>query len=420
MAPVNKLRELSHNFSLELLVKITFVAGIILLPLISWKIGWSLRYEVPKVFVFNRWVELLALLTIILQIRRPKKKKFDTKLLALVILFVTNAVVASILGPDLNKSILGNYYRGQGLFTLFHLVSLSVIITLIWDRTWIKILAYSFVTSSIIVSLQTIILGFNYHILMQAVASAWSGSISSSFGQPNFLAGYLVVTLPFTLYLFIKAGKNYKLVYLFITMIQIVAIILTQSVAGTFGVILVTLGTLFIYSSVKQKKLLALSWLIITILGVVMFIANNRYSQSNLTYEPVRAGSRERIVRKALFAIKEKPILGWGWSNFDYAFDSTDWPLKFEHDVYVDKAHSNILEVVVTTGTVGLLLYLGIIIRTGYVLTKSNSKFYKILLLTLVIFVIHSQTNIISIAEETIFWVIVGVSISIAPKLLRR
>jgi len=271
-----------------------------------------------------------------------------------------------------------------------------------------------------VVSLHTILLGFNYHFLKQTAASVWQGPIGSSFGQPNFLAGYLVVTLPFTLCLLINASKNYKIAYLFIAIVQIVAIVLTKSVAGTFGVLLVTLGTLYIYSGTKQKKFLALSWLTIAVFGVILFIANNRYSYSSQTYETVRAGSRERIIRKAFFAVKEKPLLGWGWSNFDYAFDSVDWPIKFGHDVYVDKAHSNVLEVVVATGIVGLFIYLGIITRTGYFLTKSNSDFNKVLLLTLVIFIIHSQTNIISITEEVIFWIIVGVSISIAPKSLSR
>jgi len=70
-----------------------------------------------------------------------------------------------------------------------------------------------------------------------------------------------------------------------------------------------------------------------------------------------------------------------------------------------------LLEILVTTGFFGLVSYLFILSRGFANLFKRRGDFSKILLLSLVLFVFHSQTNVISIAEELIFWFILGSSI---------
>ena len=96
-------------------------------------------------------------------------------------------------------------------------------------------------------------------------------------------------------------------------------------------------------------------------------------------------------------------MFGWGWSNFAAAFAAVDWPVPVQNDVYVDKAHSSLLEVLVSTGIVGFSFYLLIL----GLMTKRLSGEY---LLMFILWLVHSQTNIISISEELVFWILVGVS----------
>ena len=78
-----------------------------------------------------------------------------------------------------------------------------------------------------------------------------------------------------------------------------------------------------------------------------------------------------------------------------------------------------------TTGVVGLVIYVGIIARTLFILVqrvikKSDDYWSKMILLSFLLYFFHSQTNVISISEEIIFWLIVGIASSQNVKLLDK
>jgi O-antigen ligase len=101
--------------------------------------------------------------------------------------------------------------------------------------------------------------------------------------------------------------------------------------------------------------------------------------------------------------------LGLGWENFDYSFDSVVWPVRLDQDVYVDKAHSHFLEYLVTTGFVGFAIYTAILDRSLRNLFKTENLRVSFTF-ALVLFIVYSQTNIVSISEEVIFWVTMKIS----------
>ena len=114
-------------------------------------------------------------------------------------------------------------------------------------------------------------------------------------------------------------------------------------------------------------------------------------------------------MNKLIRGWKMRAWTGWGVANVDYAFESIDWPICYQHDVYVDKAHSVLLEVLVTTGLVGLILYMLMVSGVGVGLRGVEGKgFQWILSVVLLLYVIHSQTNVIPINEEVLFWVVLG------------
>lgn len=183
-------------------------------------------------------------------------------------------------------------------------------------------------------------------------------------------------------------------------MIQISAVFLTISKSGIIGIFL--FAGILIISKINNKRTIILSILFIFIVTILT---------SFFLYHPNNnPESRQRIYTKAIIAFTQKPILGWGWANFDYAFDKIDWPIHYNDDVYVDKVHSEILEVLVTGGILGIILYLGIISRTIFILLKNHSDWNKVLLFSLILFIYHSQTNVISISEQVIFWTIIGLT----------
>lgn len=402
-------------------IRLVFLLGLFLLPFIFWP--WAeIYYEVPRVWFFIRWVETLGVLGVLGTLGRLGKlgKEGNRSLIYGVLFFWALAVLSSVLGVNFEKSLIGNYFRFDGLFTLFHLVGLFFFLNLFWEKSWEKPTFKTLAAGSILISFWTVFLG----VLGTLGISAWLGDLSKwggsvfgnaiggTFGNPNFLAGYLVVTLPFT-YHFLKEKGKIGLIGL---IGQMGAIFLTRSAGGILGIILFVFGLIFL---VNKKKNLISDKKTIWFLGIgvslifglfVLYFGSNlfRNRASQFDFFPQ---SRTRIFTKGILAFTKKPLFGWGVANFDYAFESVDWPLKVENDVYVDRAHSVMLEILVTMGIAGLigyLLFIGIILKSFLGGEASSEK--RILFLALLLYFIHSQTNIISINEEMIFWLIAGIT----------
>ena len=122
----------------------------------------------------------------------------------------------------------------------------------------------------------------------------------------------------------------------------------------------------------------------------------------------VHPESRERIMVKAWRAFQQRPVFGWGWANFDHAFASIEWPFHVDADVYADKAHSVFLEIIVTAGIFGLCSYLILLFSVFESLRKNISIQSRYFALFFIVYLIHSQTNVVPMAEETLFWAITG------------
>jgi len=365
----------------------------------------SIPFEVPKVWLFNRYTEILAVL-FLLQLPSLKIKKVDQKFIFLLIFFLFINLTASIFGLDFPKSFWGNYYRQDGLFTLLHFISFSLIIANIWQadlfhQTGIFIAIGSFLTSFVSLTI-------HFVPLFQNNFSGWQKPISATFGNPNFLGGYLTVALPFT-FQQIKEAKKTKPFWLVVLILQLITIIFTFSRSAYLVTVIAFIGWILLQPKLTNYRSPLLIILMIIFVSIGYQITS-QYLDVKKNYRGFLPENRERIYTKAILAIKKRPILGWGWANFDYAFDQITWPMKYQDDVYVDKPHSTILEVTVASGFLGLAAFLSIVGHTFKKIKKIRLKSAGFYFLALILYLIHSQTNIVSISEELIFWLTVGIS----------
>ncbi|KKQ53109.1 hypothetical protein A2865_01565 [Candidatus Woesebacteria bacterium RIFCSPHIGHO2_01_FULL_39_17] len=383
-----------------------FLLGLLIYPFVYW-LPASIPFEIPRVFFIQRWIELVALTGIILLFPYLKKERIDKLLIFLAIIFFAVTIIASVLGPDVLKSVGGNLYRGDGLVTLAHLVALSFVVALFIRKTWFVSVVYSISLAAAGISAWAVYDSLSLYFLKNQSVYNWDGAIATSFGNPNFLAGYLLVTLPLLYFLWKTTSKqSTKKFWLIVIGMQMIAILLTFAWAGAFGIL-----TFFLISFVLNKtkrKILFISLIILALLSLGLFFKAQK--QKEAVPDRLIAEGRQRIFTKGILAFRERPFLGWGWANFDYAFESVDWPIAIKDDVYVDKAHSTFLEVLVTSGIVGFTLYLALIVRILMNLWTNNTPISRAFLVSFLLYVIHSQTNVISIAEEVVFWIILGFS----------
>lgn len=349
------------------------------MPFVYWPKN-ILPFEIPRVWFFNRYVEILFISSLIFNLKKLYQRKVDFSMVLLLTIFLIVIFISSVLGVDFLKSYFGNYYRADGLKTLTHLIAFSFFLILFFEKTWWRSLVNTLSFSSFFISLWQFFSGLKN----------WGQATSISFGHPNFLAGFLLCCLPFLFSLW-QNSQNFKsrLFWSMALFTQISALILTQSRAAYLGLIL-----FFVFLFMQKIK-----WPKIIFFLILLAALTNAYYWDFQTQSKLSEERRERIFTKGLLAFTQRPILGYGWTNFDYAFESVNWPLKVKlnEDVAVDKAHSHLLEILVTTGFVGFCLYLFIIAKV-----IKNLK-NPVLFLAFLLFLYHSQTTVISISEEIFF-----------------
>lgn len=392
-------------------IKFLFFSGIFLSPFVFWP--WNpIPFELPRVWFILRWVEILGLFGSVYLFTMSQYNKLDRLIVTVLFSFSLIAFLTAIFGSDWNKSVWGNPYRNDGLFTFFHLLGLSLFVGWFWQNSWILAFTKAITFSSGLISLWAVTDWIRLTVFNDITLSGWQGAVGATFGQPNFLAGYLSVTLPFTWYFVRNSKLKYNYGFLFI---QLAAILVTRSWGGILTSIIFFLLLCFFPSRKKglhrssNRLFQLITILICTLFVFIVYVCT--HPTNNFIAE-----SRERIFVKLTLAIWKHPLFGWGWANADHAFNSISWPIFLKHDVYLDKAHSLIFESFVTTGIIGGVIYLFVLFSVGKKLYRnqislSSELFWrKTIILSFILFLFHSQTNVISIGEELIFWILTGMA----------
>jgi len=229
-------------------------------------------FEFPKTYLFYVLGSILIMIFIIESIVKCndiciKKDALvrNTYYHLPVILFVSSVIISTIFSSHTYTSVWGYYSRANGGLVSF-LISAGIYITIvnkfkIGDFIQInKIIAISVIPVSILGIFQY------YGILSDPVVRVYS-----TFGQPNWLAQYLVMILPFVSYLFIKESKY---IWLVIFIMGYSCLWFTYSISGILGFAVVSLSSIFVFLKDKLLNRNTIIKLIIiyTILGLISFL----------------------------------------------------------------------------------------------------------------------------------------------------
>lgn len=353
-------------------------------------------FEVPKVH-FVLWIIRVSILIAVYQIVKTKVNwKIDKYTLWALSAYLLVILLTSMLGVDFTKSLWGNPYRVDGLVTLFTLAAGALTLSFFWKENFKIYISEVFFVASTTSSVFTI---------WQVVTGQFGLGSAFTFGNPNFLAGFLVVSVPFSYYLFqIKRQK-----YIFIAILTILAAIVLIGAVSAILTLIIWLSVIVIVhikSNIKYGVIVLMG----LVAGIILYGWSVNYLQTNS--ESFIAEGRVRIYRNILIASLSRPLIGYGWANIDVAFQSVQWPTKFNDDVYVDKAHSQLLEVFASAGFVGLVTYIlliTVLIKKLVKLSKLDKQWALVTGMVLVMYLLHSQTNVISISEDLAFWTVTGI-----------
>lgn len=386
------------------------------------------RFVNEELFEFNKMILVYALTIIIgfLWVLRMifekrliiKKTPLDLPILA----FLFSQFISTIFSIHPYTSWFGYYSRFNG--GLFSTISYIVLFYAFVSNINKKDLGSFFLStfaSGLLVSLYGILEHFGHSLSCLFVAGnrsfgvdCWVQDVQSrvfaSFGQPNWLAAYVITLFPLSFIATIqhKLPIAKRILFLITTLALFLVLLYTRSRSGILGlgvglvIFALGVGTLYLQSKkelFKKFHFPSLGIIALCIFGFVLFngtsftpsffelfqkdSAQTSEVSQNLDQDPqptqtpeivvnrldqggTDSGEIRKIVWTGAFKVWQRyPIIGSGVETFAYSYyqDRTiEHNNVSEWDFLYNKAHNELLNLMATTGTIGLITYLSIFI----------------------------------------------------------
>jgi len=364
-------------------LRFLFLAIFFLTPIIFTQSNSEL-FELPKMYFIYLLTVLITTFHLINVIQKQVPLIKKTFLNITLALFLISQIISTIYSIDPHTSFFGYYSRlNGGLLSLICYSILYLILSVYINSDFKKQLINFSLLSGFLVSIYGIAqhFGIDKNWWVQDVQSR----IFSTLGQPNWLAAYLCILLPFSLHQFLNSSRLvHKLYFILLTSSFYLSLLFTKSKSGIIAC-LISLAIYFIFDFIKTKKinkLLILIYLILVIFTV--FINNpikdkifppkleigNSTSEINNKLNITSSGDIRKIVwTGAIDLWKKFPVFGTGVETFAYSYYWTrplEHNLTSEWDYLYNKAHNEYINYLATTGAVGFVTYSLLILSVLY------------------------------------------------------
>ncbi|MFA6322579.1 MAG: O-antigen ligase family protein [Candidatus Buchananbacteria bacterium] len=373
---------------------ILYLTGLILfIPLIPPVVNdlFYFPYIFPKALVFKVITEALVVLYFYLvYLSRRYRPKINWIFLFLVF-FLFSAFISSFFGLDFGKSFWGNIERSEGLVFWFHLLAFFVVIINVFKEKsdWHFLFNLSLI-SGFVISLIALCQIFGLKI----VASPGGLRATAWFGNASFLASYMIFQVALAAYLFINnANWYFKTYYAALFLLFIYVIFNTSTRGAIFGLVF---GLLFCGGLILLRKDLSLkirltsgALIIVLILSGALLYLNRSSSWvignevlKKITFinaEDITTRNRLASWQAAWTGWQGRSLFGYGLENFNIIFNKNFPAFIYDDEgsqIWFDRAHNVIFDRGVTTGFLGLSLYLVFIFLPLYFLYKSDEPFF--------------------------------------------
>ncbi len=395
MAP---FRQLKHLINL----KVIFLSGILLTPLLPSFGSWG--YEQVKVIAVIFLTNFLGLIWL-----KDKPKLILTSIQKLGLIFILILLLSSLLGLRSSESLFGAEPYYQGWLTYLYLFLFSWIISNL--RVSFKFQSLVWVVGGVGVAILAIYQYFLLNFLNQFVPT-YAGRVVSSFGQPNFYSGFLLLLIPLQIFLFKQ--KNWRFFIIVSLVVNLSAIIISQSriSMALAGLIILNWGAVSIKSRTLKVYLVILGILILGFLAVRVVTDEVLVlpKPNAINFTPERRVYIWQILPEIVL---KQPVSGYGLENISLAYQNYFQNLNFNinqdpvklslKDVVIDRTHNYLLDLLIFSGGLGLLSYLAL---AGIILKKS---FKTPLFLPLLLYLVWVSFQNQSIIQLIYFWWLVGI-----------
>ncbi len=400
-------------------------------PLLYFPVAGKLNSYFPK-YIFLIIMLTIILLTIILFRKQIYTLiDFDSENKHLLIFYFL-LIFSMFFALDRTTAIVGSDIRFEGLLTLtsYYLIFLCARTVKDINKRFILIM----VITGTLISIHGIMQVYGIDPIPKNLYYLGSSRAYSSMGQPNHLGTYLVLIIPFTLYLFFE--KNFNLGFWLYNLMFFA--LLCADTRGAWIGFFVSIPMYFVFkmrrsriTKDEKKKILYIVVSMFVLISVYILTKNNfgtRLLSIFFDLSKVAIGSensydagshRIYLWGKVIELIKSRPLFGVGIDNLGLAMK-----MYYEQDIIskcglyevvnFSKAHNEYLHTAVTSGIPSLIVYVSLV---AVIIKKSvsrikHSNFYLPLTASLVGFYVIGFFNNETINFAYLLWMFLGFACS--------
>ena len=382
------------------------------LMLITVKYLWKLNL-IENVKNINYAIPILICLPFLLgiYIYDINKKKLDIFDYIFFIL-VFAGFISTMFATDISIAVFGSKYRNNGFLVAicYYLFCIN------WKNNGTKKDVKNIINMIFIITLINSIYGilqvytnFNFIFRFSNDRRMASGLCS----HPNFFGSLMVTSLGLLTYYILTEKITIKRVLMYLMFL--ISLVNSQSTGPIFVFVLMFIF-LVIYLLIKKqitlKKVLLIIIFMVFIVGLyvgILFVNktvfNNNHCELCRIERTIKTGGTGRlnIWLNTIEVVKDNWLIGVGYDNLYLVY-----PTNENSFLKVDDAHN-----IVTTGIIGFVPYMLLVILTFIKCIKSKNKHINLLFSGFLAYLIQGVTNINVIYVTPIFFLIMGLILSI-------
>jgi len=376
-------------------------------------------YITSKQLPFNILMEILLVVLVLFLIKFPKYRPKKSLLTYGIVAYFISIALSLVVSVDFNLSFWGDTERMLGFFHLAHfLILYFIIITVFRSKKDYALLFNSIIASAIVVS----VVGFV------------KGNMNSTIGNCAYVAAIMLFAMFLEAYFFVEKKDWWvRLIYSIAFVISIIGFFkadISGAQAGLIMGIFTAILVLILISKNRKTKIISLSALVVfvaIIVSLFVFRFNPVFDGTYIgkalrDFSTQNATLNTRLIsyKSAGHYLIDNPItliFGVGHGNYATIFDKYFDPEFYNYDrnaTYFDRAHCTIIDIITTTGIIGLLAYLSIFVFILIYLIKAyknkrlNKNELAIILGLIVAYFVQNLAVFDSFATYLYFMMILG------------
>lgn len=338
-----------------------------------------------KAFFFRTIVEIIFGAWLILAIASPEYRPRRSCIIGSLLFFLFTIFISNWFGINPTASFWSNLERMEGYVTLVHVGALVLVLGSFFKtaRQW-NIYVHTMVISSLFMV---------FSAFQQIAEFGFEFRIDTTLGNPIYLAVYMLFNSFLIIWLIARLQKStirgYVTSALFWTytlmwILHIIILVQTQTRGAMIGMFVGLLVT-FVITALFAKNEKPVRIISSVVLAVLLLCAAGIYAGRNsdfikntpglnrLTTISASEGTGQARLWNwgiAWQGVKERPLFGWGQSNYNFVFDKYYDPRMYEQESWFDRTHNIILDWLIAGGFIGLFGYLAIILSVMWLIWR--------------------------------------------------